>query len=44
VSWVFSVAPLLAMAAGLGAGAALKAALELGELKAKLVEIQPGDG
>jgi len=39
VSWVFSVAPLLAMLRGLNAGAALKAALMLGELKAKLVEI-----
>ena len=39
VSWVFSVAPLLAMLRNLGAGAALKAALGLGELKAKLVEI-----
>jgi len=39
VSWVFSVAPLLAMLRGIGAGAALKAALGLGELKAKLVEI-----
>ena len=39
VSWVFSVAPLLAMLRGLGAVAALKAALTLGELKAKLVEI-----
>ncbi len=39
VSWVFSVAPLLAMLRNLSAGAALKAALTLGELKAKLVEI-----
>ena len=39
VSWVFSVAPLLAMLRGLGAGASLKAALRLGELKGKLVEI-----
>jgi len=39
VSWVFSVAPVLSMLRGLGAGAALKAALRLGELKAKLVEI-----
>ncbi len=39
VSWVFSVAPLLAMLRGLGAGESLKAALRLGELKGKLVEI-----
>ncbi len=39
VGWVFSVAPLLAMLRDVGAGAALKAALRLGELKAKLVEI-----
>ena len=39
VSWVFSVAPLLAMLRGIGVGAALKAALTLGELKSKLVEI-----
>jgi len=39
VSWVFSVAPLLAMLRGLGAGASLKAALRLGALKGKLVEI-----
>jgi len=39
VSWVFSVAPLLAMLRGLGAGTSLKAAFGLGELKAKLVEI-----
>lgn len=39
VSWVFSVAPLLAMLRGLGAGASLKAALRLGPVKAKLVEI-----
>jgi hypothetical protein len=39
VSWVFSVAPLLAMLRGLGAGASLKAAFRLGPVKAKLVEI-----
>lgn len=39
VSWVFSVAPLLAMMRNLGTGGALRAALTLGELKAKLVEI-----
>jgi hypothetical protein len=39
VSWVFSIAPLLAMLRNLGARAALKSALGLGELKAKLVEI-----
>jgi len=39
VSWVFSVAPLLAMLRGLGAGASLKAAFRLGPLKVKLVEI-----
>jgi hypothetical protein len=39
VSWVFSVAPLLAMLRGLGPGASLKAAFRLGPVKAKLVEI-----
>jgi hypothetical protein len=39
VSWVFSIAPLLAMLRGLNAGAALRASLGLGELKSKLVEI-----
>jgi hypothetical protein len=39
VSWVFSVAPLLAMLRGRGAGASLKAAFRLGPVKAKLVEI-----
>jgi hypothetical protein len=39
VSWVFSVAPLLAMLRGLGAAASLRAAFRLGPLKAKLVEI-----
>jgi hypothetical protein len=39
VSWVFSVAPLLAMLRGSGAAASLKAAFRLGPVKAKLVEI-----
>jgi len=39
VSWVFSVAPLLAMLRGLGARASLTAAFRLGPLKGKLVEI-----
>jgi hypothetical protein len=39
VSWVLSVAPLLAMLRGLGVGGSLVAALRLGPLKSKLVEI-----
>jgi hypothetical protein len=39
VSWVFSVAPLLAMLRGLGPGRSMRAAFELGPLKGKLVEI-----
>ena len=39
VSWVLSVAPLLAMLRGLGVGESLTAALRLGPVKAKLVEI-----
>jgi hypothetical protein len=39
VSWVFSVAPLLAMLGNLGAGASLVAAFRLGPLRSKLVEI-----
>jgi hypothetical protein len=39
VSWVLSVAPLLAMLRGLGVGASLVAAFRLGPLKGKLVEI-----
>jgi hypothetical protein len=39
VSWALSVAPLLAMLRGLGAGGSLAAAFRLGPLKAKLVEI-----
>jgi hypothetical protein len=39
VSWVFSVAPLLAMLGNLGAAASLAAAFRLGPLRSKLVEI-----
>lgn len=39
VSWIFSVAPLLAMLRGSGVFASLAAAFRLGPLKAKLVEI-----
>jgi hypothetical protein len=39
VSWVLSVAPLLAMLRGLGVKASLAAAFQLGPLKSKLVEI-----
>jgi hypothetical protein len=39
VSWVFSVAPLLAMLHGTGAVTSLSAAFRLGPLKMKLVEI-----
>jgi hypothetical protein len=39
VSWALSVAPLLAMLRGLGAGGSLRAAFRVGPLKAKLVEI-----
>jgi hypothetical protein len=39
VSWFFSIAPLLAMLQGLGVAGSLKAALRLGSLKSKLVEI-----
>jgi hypothetical protein len=39
VSWVFSIAPLLAMLRGLGVIASLAAAVRLGSLKSKLVEI-----
>ena len=39
VSWVFSVAPLLAMLRNLGPAASLRAAFRLGPLKSKLVEI-----
>jgi len=39
VSWVFSIAPLLAMLRGIGVWASLAGALRLGPLKSKLVEI-----
>ena len=39
VSWVFSVAPLLAMIRGWGMGESLTGAFRLGPLKGKLVEI-----
>jgi hypothetical protein len=39
VSWALSIAPLLAMLRGLGAGGSLAAAFRLGPLRAKLVEI-----
>lgn len=39
VSWVFTAAPLLAMMEGLGAGGGLKAALRLGPVQGKLVEV-----
>jgi hypothetical protein len=39
MSWALSVAPLLAMLRGLGVMASLRAAFQLGPLKAKLVEI-----
>lgn len=39
VSWIFSIAPLLAMLQGSDAFASLAAALRLGSLKSKLVEI-----
>jgi len=39
VSWGFSVAPLLAMLRGMGAGGSLAASFRLGVLKMKLVEI-----
>jgi len=39
VSWFLSIAPLLAMLQNLGIGASLVAALRLGPLKGKLVEI-----
>ena len=39
VSWMFSVAPLLAMLRNLGVGASLLAATWLGPLKGKLVEV-----
>jgi hypothetical protein len=39
VSWVFSVAPMLAMLRGWGVGESLTGAFRLGPLKGKLVEI-----
>ena len=39
VSWVLSVAPLLAMIRDLSAGASLKAAVRVGQARGKLVEI-----
>lgn len=39
VSWVFSIAPLLAMLRGWGVGESLTGAFRLGPLKGKLVEI-----
>jgi hypothetical protein len=39
VSWVFSVAPLLAMLGNLGATASLAAAFRLGPLRSRLIEI-----
>lgn len=39
ISWFLSIAPLLAMLRNLGAGASLAAALRLGALRSKLVEI-----
>ncbi len=39
VSWIFSIAPMLAMLQGSGVIASLVAALRLGPLKSKLVEI-----
>ncbi len=39
VSWILGIAPLLAMARNLGALASLRAALTLGRVRAKLVEI-----
>jgi hypothetical protein len=38
-SWALSVAPLLSMLRGLGVGASLRAAFQVGPLKSKLVEI-----
>ncbi len=38
-SWVFAAAPLLAMSEGLGVGGSLRAALRLGPVRAKLVEV-----
>jgi hypothetical protein len=39
LSWVFSIAPLLALVEGLGVGGSLVRSLRLGPLRGKLVEI-----
>jgi hypothetical protein len=39
LSWVFSIAPLLALLEGLGVGGSLTRSLRLGSLRGKLVEI-----
>jgi hypothetical protein len=39
VSWVFSVAPLLAMLGNLGVAASLAAAFRLGPLRSRLIEL-----
>ena len=39
VSWILRIAPVLAMSKGLGAGKSLRAAIRLGPLKSKLIEI-----
>src|SRR5205807_7224376 len=39
VSWIFSMAPLLSAIAGYGVGGSLRAAMQLGPVRPKLVEI-----
>jgi hypothetical protein len=39
VSWILRIAPLLAMSRGLGVGGSLRAAIRLGPLRSKLIEI-----
>jgi hypothetical protein len=39
VSWILRIAPVLAMSGDLGAGRSLRAAMRLGPLKSKLIEI-----
>jgi hypothetical protein len=39
VSWIFTIAPLLSMLSNLGVAASLRAALTLGPLKGRLIEI-----
>jgi len=39
VSWILRIAPVLAMSKGLSAGGSLRAAMRLGSLKSKLIEI-----